>query len=271
MGYAMEYALMSDIYDALTDKTDSPGELSPAREGEMKDYIDTHSGFGAKFRAGIRFILNKAYLLLQKLIALIPSLIIKFQAKKEGDKRGISALYYKLIVEVRNRMSFIGKDINTILYKTNRNLYNLKTAVIAKDYHGISEINNGLDKSAEDIRDKVNFAHKYITDSARKLLEKAWGDDEFNARGGANDLMQEAISNLGIDKLLEENLEMLKSLQGEVKTMHEFHDPPNYDKNVIVIRGSGSADANIAAGTLRCIKCIDKILNAVATFGTIRE
>lgn len=274
MDYALEYALMSDIFDNMTRSRadDSYGEYLPAREGEFKDYVNQYKdkGFGAKVGAGFRFILNKAYELLQKLIAFIPTLIVQFKARKEGrDMNGVTSKYFAVKIEIERRMTMIGKDINTILGKTNKDLGNLNHAIEGKDYHGISVINDSLDKSAEDIQDKVNFAHKYVAESVRNLIKKA-GSDGTGTRGYANELMQEAITGLGIDKMLEENLNALKKTQAEVKKIRDTASTNGFvNMETREVIKNPENDANLAAGTMRCVKCIDKILNAVAKFGAI--
>lgn len=164
MDYAIEYALMAELYD----------ERSAALEGEMSEYVNTHHGIG-KVGAVIKYIWTKICAILAHILTIIPRAIASIAT---GVPVGANATKAARIGQLA------GQRYGEIVKKVNR-----LTAITCRDIlntggKNLGQYTNEMEKYAEDIENLKSWFIKYMGDVASKIIAKTTDSEARGDLGG---------------------------------------------------------------------------------------
>ena len=150
MDYAVEYALMSELYD----------ERCVALEGEMTEYVNTHHGIG-KVGAVIKYIWKKICTILANILTAIPRAIATL----------ISGEPMPLHVSEAERIGQLASQrYGEIVTKVNHLTAAACNDILNNSGHKLSEYTNSMERYAEDIEKLKSWFLKYMEESASKVF-----------------------------------------------------------------------------------------------------
>ena len=158
MDYAIEYALMGELYDT---------RMAEANEGQALDYIRTHHGIG-KVGAALKLIWSKIKEILGRILSIIPRLILKLFVKDAPLLGSKFSKMYNL-----KRIGDLGgaryKELYTAVSKIARTA---DAAMSSKNLDAMTSCKNSMQQRLEEAQKLKDWVINYAGSTAKDLANK---------------------------------------------------------------------------------------------------
>lgn len=213
MDYAMEYALMSDIYDEMTEANEGGTPLGEKIGATLpgkgfKDYVGSKDGKLAKFGAGVKWVLTRIAQFMYHILTILPRAIAFFVQKiRKKDASGLIGKTHIMKTEaVRQAVlhgTHISKAIKDTTKKGNEFIKNLETGEAADEFF------NQIKDDCDSIYDEISDTEDAIKESAESI----------GTGPVAGEVIQAAIGELGktIQDAAESVVETAKKIKDGVE------------------------------------------------------
>lgn len=185
MDYAIEYALMSELFD----------DRCYALEGEMHDYVNTYRG-GAKIKGIVRFIWYKIKEIFAKILLAIPKLIAEIASAIEG---GPSANKIANAVSSQFRVGLLScRRYTEIIKSISNRTKKAVNAIKAEDVRTINRITEEFKGRLTELENLKEYLIKYITKTAKELSNLV-GESFTDTDEVRNAIWIETVNGLNFD------------------------------------------------------------------------